>query len=539
MTDQPSVEPDSATTPLPDRPSDATTNVSGGVDLNAQGDVTIGGDVVGRDKITEIVEGDKVAGDQIIEQQITATGRGIVIGKLNIPIVPLIAALSLGLLVLVLIGVAVANTQQQVQKLQPTLTPIAMSGVFNVIVAEFSEADANGQVQSTERSRNLTRTVLNALQEQKESFSDFTARSSVDLRYGDPNATGGLVHDELTAQEAARRTGALMIIYGVLDLQGNFVPRFYVVPQARADLDALNTGDFQFGDQPIPIGTDLQPQANLDLRTRSTALLYIIMGLTYDALGEVGLSLEVYQQARDQLKSWSDVGQGKEVLYFFLGQAAFFRQFKTVGEDIEKLNTEAQAAFQRALDIKPTYARALIGQGSVHAMRIQRVPKIATALNGDDMIAMFDLYDRALAQAQQVGDKFVENLALFSQAGAYYLQGVAYRYTEDPANAVASFRTASDLNKQAADYFESANRTRELAQVYLLQGAVHKQQAETIGAQGDRVSAKAVYEEAQKYYQSCIDQKARVPQDRVLAEVIVTARCEPGLQAVQAALAQP
>ena len=143
---------------------------------------------------------------------------------------------------------------------------------------------------------------------------------------------------------------------------------------------------------------------------------------------------------------------------------------------------------------------------------------------------MFDLYDRALAQAQQAGDKFVENLALFSQAGAYYLQGVAYRYNDDPANAVASFQTASDLNKQAADYFESANRTRELAQVYLLQGAVHKQQAETIGAQGDRAGAKPVYEEAQQYYQSCIDQKARAPQDRVLVEVIVTARCEPGLQ---------
>jgi tetratricopeptide (TPR) repeat protein len=525
MTDQPSVEPDSSNTPLPDRPSDATTNVSGGVDLDAQRDVNIGGDVVGRDKI--------------IEQQITATGRGIAIGKLNVPLLPLVTALGLGLVALIFIGVAVANTQQQVQKLQPTLTPVAMTGVFNVIVAEFGEADASGQVQSSERSRNLTRTVFNALQEQKASFPDPAARSSVDLRYGDPVATGGLVHNEVTAQEAARRTGALMIIYGVLDSQGNFVPRFYVVPQARADLDALNTGDFQFGDQPIPIGSDPQPRASLDLQTRSTALLYIIMGLTYDALGEVGLSLEVYQQARDRLESWSDVGQGKEVLYFFLGQAAFFKQFKTVGDEVEKLNTEAEAAFQRALDIKPTYARALIGLGSVHAMRIQRLPSIATALDGDDMIAMFDLYDRALLQTQQADDKFVENLALFSQAGAYYLQGAAYRYNNDPTKAVASFQMANDLNTKAADYFESANRTRELAQVYLLQGAVHKQLAETIGAQGNRAGAKPVYEEAQKYYQSCIDQKARAPQDRVVVEVIVTAKCEPGLQAVRSVLEQP
>ena len=187
-----------------------------------------------------------------------------------------------------------------------------------------------------------------------------------------------------------------MIIYGVLDQQGNFVPRFYVVPQARADLDALNTGDFQFGDQPIAIGNDPQPKANLDLRVRSSALLYIIMGLTYDALGEVELSLEVYQQARDQLTSWAEIGQGKEVLYFFLGQAAFFKQFKTVGDEVEQLNTEAETAFQRALDIKPAYARAMIGRGSVYSMRIQRLPAIANALNGDDMIAMFDWYQKAL-----------------------------------------------------------------------------------------------------------------------------------------------
>lgn len=539
MTDQPPGDQNRPVMPLPDRPPDVTTHVSGGVDLSAQGDVTIGGDVVGRDKLTEIVEGDKIAGDKLIEQQITATGRGIAIGKLNIPLVPMLAALGLGLLVLVFIGVAVANTQQQVQKLQPTPTPVAMSGAFNVIVTEFSEADVSGQVQSTERSRTLTRTVLDTLQAQKESFTDATARTSVDLRYGDPVATGGLVHDETTAQEAARRTGALMIIYGVLDQQGNFVPRFYVVPQARADLDALNTGDFQFGDQPIPIGNDPQPKANLDLRVRSSALLYIIMGLTYDALGEVELSLEVYQQARDQLKSWSEIGQGKEVLYFFLGQAAFFKQFKTVGDEAEKLNTEAETAFQRALEIKHDYARAMIGRGSVYSMRIQRLPAIAGALDGDDMIAMFDWYQQALDQTQRSGDKFVENLALFSQAGAYYLRGAAYRYSNDPVNAAAMFQTASDLNVAVANYFDTVNRPRELAQVYLLQGAIHKQYAETVAGQGDRAGAKPLYEAAQKYYQSCIDQKVRAPQDHVLADVIVTAHCEPGLKAVRSALEQP
>jgi tetratricopeptide (TPR) repeat protein len=539
MTDQPPVEQDGLTTPLPDGPSTAATNVSGGVDLSAQGDVTIGGDVVGRDKVTQVIEGDQIGGDQIIEQQITATGRGIAIGKLNVPLVPLVAVLGLGLAVLIFIGVAVTNTQQQVQKLQPTLTPVAMAGAFNVIVAEFGEEDANGKLQSTERSRALTRSVLETLQTQKNSFSDAIARDAVDLRYGDPAATGGLVVDEAAAQQAALRSSALMVIYGVLDPQGNFLPKFYVAPQAQADLDALNTGNFQFGEQPVVIRGDVPPKANVNLQTRASALLYIIMGLTYDALGEVELSLEVYQQARDRLPSWAETGQGKEVLYFFLGQAAFFKQFKTVGEDVERLNTEAETAFQRALDIKPTYARAMIGRGSVYAMRIQRLPAIASALDGGDLIAMFDWYQRALDQARQSGDTFVENLALFSQAGAYYLQGAAYRYSGDQAKAVASFQAANDLNETAASYFDTTNRPRELAQVYLLQGAIHKQYAETLGEQGDRAGAKPLYAEAQKYYQGCLDQKARAPQDRVLAEVIATARCEPGLNAVRSALEQP
>jgi hypothetical protein len=45
--------------------SDTFENRSGGTDLNAQGDITIGGDVVGRDKVVNVA-GDNVAGDKNI-----------------------------------------------------------------------------------------------------------------------------------------------------------------------------------------------------------------------------------------------------------------------------------------------------------------------------------------------------------------------------------------------------------------------------------------------------------------------------------------
>jgi tetratricopeptide (TPR) repeat protein len=179
--------------------------------------------------------------------------------------------------------------------------------------------------------------------------------------------------DETAAQQAAAQTGAQMIIYGTIDRQGDFTPNFYVAPEVRGDITGLNTGAFQFGDQPIQFGSGAQLNANADLRTRSSALMYIITGLTYDLFGRVEQSLEIYQQAQEQLKAWPEKGQGKEILYFFLGQAAFFKQFTAAPEEAPGLNDQAQVAFEHALNSNPAYTRAMIGLGGVYNTRIQRL----------------------------------------------------------------------------------------------------------------------------------------------------------------------
>lgn len=537
MTDQPPVDRHE---PQQSSSSESTAHVSGGVDLDAQRDVNIGGDVVGRDKITQIVEGDKVAGDKIVEQQITATGRGIAIGKLNIPIVPLIAALGIGLAALILIGFASARTQQQLQQILPTATPLKLTGDFNVLVAEFGEETPDGVVESTERSRQLSRTVFETLQAQKEAIPTVALREAVDLRYADPVALGLQVIDEATAVQAGQRVGAQMVIYGTLDRQGDFIPKFYIAPVTRGEIDVLNTGQFQLGEQPIRFGVDASFNANTDLRVRSSALMYLIMGLTYDLFGRVEQSLEVYKQAEDQLKVLPEQGQGKENLYFFLGQAAFYKQFKTDDEqERETLNTEAEAAFKQALNSNPTYSRAMIGLGSVLSARLQRLDNITRALEMPDLGEMFAWYEKAEAQAQTDRDPFMERWANFNLAGAYYLQGAAYRFKGDAERATQSFEKALELNEQAEAYLSSSQRVRELAQVYLLQGAIRKQYAETLAAQGDRAGAQSQYQEAKKYYQACIDQSARVAGDVFLRDGIVQKICAPGLAAVQAALDQP
>ena len=412
MTDQPPVDRDDFS-PTPSARQPATDSpISGGVDLDAQRDVVVGGDVVGRDKITEIVQGDKVAGDKI-----TASGRGIAIGKLNIPLVPLIAGLGIGLAVLILIGFVSTRTQQQLQQILPTPTPARLTGDFNVLVAEFGQEDADGVVRPTERSRQLSQTVFDTLKAQRDAIPTVALKEAVDLRYADSAALGVQVADEASAVRAAQAVGAQMVIYGTLDRQGDFIPRFYIAPVTRGEINVLNTGQFQLGEQPIRFGVEAAFNSNTDLRVRSSALMYLIMGLTYDLFGRVEQSLEVYKQAEDQLLVLPEQGQGKENLYFFLGQAAFYKQFKTNDRQAsEELNTEAEAAFKKALNSNPAYSRAMIGLGSVLSARLQRLDTITTALEMPELGDMFARYEEAVAQAQTDHDPFMENWANFNLA---------------------------------------------------------------------------------------------------------------------------
>jgi tetratricopeptide (TPR) repeat protein len=308
----------------------------------------------------------------------------------------------------------------------------------------------------------------------------------------------------------------------------------------RGEVNVLNTGQFQLGEQPIRFGVDAAFNSNTDLRVRSSALMYLIMGLTYDLFGRVEQSLEVYKQAEDQLQVLPEVGQGKENLYFFLGQAAFYKQFKTNDRQAsEELNTEAETAFKKALNSNPAYSRAMIGLGSVLSARLQRLDTITKALQMPELGDMFAWYEEAVAQAQTDHDLFMENWADFNLAGAYYLQGAAYRFSGDAGKAIQSFEKAIELNAPAEAYLDANQRVRELAQVYLLQGAIRKQYAETLAVQNDRTGAASQYQESRKYYQACIDQGARAAEDLFLRDGIVQKFCVPGLAVVESALSKP
>jgi tetratricopeptide (TPR) repeat protein len=525
MTDQPPVE---RRDPQPPSPIESTTTVSGGVNLDAQRDVNIGGDVVGRDKITEIVEGDKVAGDKIIEQQISATGRGIAIGKLNIPIVPLAAALGLGLAALLLIVFISSRTQQQVQQILPTPTPVKMQRTFNVAIAEFAEEDAAGRVQVTDSSRRLSQRVYDTLLGERDAFPESQLKTAIEIRYGPMPITDNLVLDESAAALVADRLGADMVIYGLLDRAGNFTPQFYVSSQVRADIDALLTGNHRVGDQPIQFAQDSRVNADTDLGVRASALFYLAAGLTYDVFGRIDKSLTLYRQAEEVLADWPEIGAGKELLYFFKGQAALFRAQQSRQSDpaaAQELVAEAETAFRQALQSNPEYARAQVGLGSVFYTRLQLAPAIGEMLDSADMQQMFEAYAAGQQLAQTDGERLVELVAIWSEGLGYYQKG---RATQAQGNAQAAdlYRQAITLIQSTLDPLKQLNQPRVLAQTYLALGAVQRELAALLTAQGDAAGGRSASDEAKRALEECIA-LGRASQDRILKELIAGQRCQP------------
>jgi tetratricopeptide (TPR) repeat protein len=525
MTDQPPVDRRD-----PQQPSstESMINVSGGVDVNAQRDVNIGGDVVGRDKITEIVEGDKVAGDKIVEQQITATGRGVAIGKLNIPIVPLVTALGIGLAALLLIVFISSRTQQQVQQILPTPTPEKMQSTFNIAIAEFVEEDAAGHMQVTDSSRRLSQNVYKVLQNELNVFPDSNIKAAIELRYGSVPIADNLVVDESAAALVADRLGADLVIYGLIDRVGELTPQFYVSPHVRADIDALLTGNHRVGDQPIQVAQDSRVNVDTDLSLRASAMFYLAAGLTYDTFGRIDKSLKLYRQAEDVLADWPEVGAGKELLYFFAGQAALFgaqqeRQSDRVAA--QELVAEAETAFRQALKSNPDYARAYVGRGSAFYTRLQLAPSIGDMLDSVEMQQMFDDYAAGRQLAQNAGERVVELVATWSEGLGYFQKGRAMQ-AQGNAQAADLYRQAIASIQSTLDPLKQLDQPRVLAQAYLGLGAVQRELAALLKAQGDAAGSRAASDEAKRALEECIA-LGRASQDRVLKELIVGQRCQP------------
>jgi tetratricopeptide (TPR) repeat protein len=95
----------------------------------------------------------------------------------------------------------------------------------------------------------------------------------------------------------------------------------------------------------------------MGLVNRTTGLLRLIVGLSYFATDKYGEALTIFDRLeRDNLLT---AGAGAEILYLFQGNAAArLRDFD-----------RADAEYRHALDVRPDYARALIGRAETTYQR--------------------------------------------------------------------------------------------------------------------------------------------------------------------------
>jgi tetratricopeptide (TPR) repeat protein len=486
---------------------------SGGVNISGE-HVEVEGDVVGRDKI-------------VTDSRTQAIGKNIVqIGTLVIPTVPVVAVLALLGLVVIVVGVSLSGSAGGPRPAE-TPGPTRMRGGFNVIVAEFGQVGADGKLQPSEIGQQVSLQVFNALVAQKDQFTDAIVKSSMEIWHAAPPITGGLVVDEAAAAQLAERVNASMVIYGNLDSQNGLTPQFYVSPQVRGDIDSLVTGHHALGDKPIRVDPAAPLDGNVALATRTSALLYLSMGLTYNLIGNPEQALEVYRQAQTQLKSWNEKGEGKEVLYFFAGQAALYWQQKTSGPEAADLDQEAQTAFEKALFSNSSYARAEVGLGDVYFLRAQRQQPPQLILETPDLKNAFDHYQNALKLAGQSSDAQAGILARISLGTAYYLWGGAYWHNNQYAEAHDSLDAAIKTIETTLAPLNEMNQYRLLGQAYLAQGAAYTMQARIWAEQNDQSQSVTFFEQARQAYQKCIDQGARAPGDKILTELVIGDKCKP------------
>jgi tetratricopeptide (TPR) repeat protein len=442
-------------------------------------------------------------------------GKNIIkIGTLVIPTVPVLAILFVVVSALIFVAVNF-------------LGPTKMDARFNVVVAEVGEMDAEGQMHRSEDGQLLSKWIFDELVTANEKYEDSGVEIWHDsLSLLEKRVKLGMVSGKTpearaeAASKLASKIDADVVIYGHLtphESPAEFVLEFYVKPRVRGEAN-VTIGRYQLG-EPI---------------NRAGALFWLLLGLRDDLLGRPEEALAVFQQAEEELTSWKEQGEGKEILYSFMGRALLFL----------KRDVEAEEALQKALESNPRYARAHIVLGGVYFLRAQNLllaaeqplePKELEKVT-KNLEQATNSYQKGLELAQESHEPLIEVIARLALAIHYYRQGDTYFVLGDDAEANRFFDLAVEETALVLDPLGDAGQHRLLAQAYLNLGAAYTRQAEILREQGDLAGSRTLFEKARAAYVGCMDQGKGAPHDQILKEMIIMDLCQPYDKDVEQAL---
>ncbi len=511
----------------------------------------------------------------VIIGQVGEGASNVVIGKNNVQInvggrnlsVP-IYAITLALLIIV--GFLVYPL------VKPIWWPSQMTGGFNIAIADFGVLTADGKVLSSTFGADLSKTVFDQLQTEYTNAKQIGAFKENLTIWQDSqgstvkNVTFGVIKgstEQARTQAAAalaQRINADMVIYGYLteneDPKG-LVVQFYVkAPTITNEPDAI-VGRHRLG-VAIAVGMSLseieqnavlaKTMVSPSLAVRTKAMFWLTLALTHSWVNDNATALALLLQAEQALPTWKE-NEGKEVLYFFIGQQAL----------VERRYDLAIDRLQRALALNHTYVNALITLGSVYADRAQlyylrgrtlpaalaqcvdhgsfdQAATTAEAALADlTLAAQYD--EQALKLAPTSPWPALANQARMALGIVHQTQGQAYIFANqmDAANQMLA-QSRAELGQvlgpfteaQRFDYlawasFSLALANRLQAHINLVEENVALNNKDKQQGQDKHAQAITSLTQALGYYQQCLDQRPRIEAKPFIVTHLLDCGCTP------------
>jgi tetratricopeptide (TPR) repeat protein len=469
----------------------------------------------------------KPQGDQI-SGNIGAGGRFVVVGKNIIQIGTLEIPKKWVIAILLVLTIGFGVTVWYLADLNPRGSPI-MHGAFNVAVAEFGEIDVNHRVKPSEIGERLSSFVFQVLSKQSKNLSDNEVVSfwhndvpkterGVEINYipGDSEAS-----QEEAAEQEAHRIQAHLMIYGNLDQNLEFLPKFYVSDLFKGSDTIL--GQYTLGDRIKidPAHPELQQE---EVTEKTTALFWLIKGFASHNRNRPQEAIKYFEIAADK---WQ--GKGKEIVHFFLGQSALFPANSVDAKpEFDQYIDRAKKEFTLALQINPNYVRAQIGLGSVYIVQASRQLNEDSCTNSTCANQVLEQFvEPAILEYEKARKLPVEPRDIVWSEGAaplglgiaYSLKGETSLLSQNLGEAATLFDRAIAQIEKSLDVFTQKKEYRLLGQAYLALGNTYRQKAKSDTTQSQAIG------QAKNSYQKCQAVAQDAPYDAVLTKEIVE-RCK-------------
>lgn len=363
--------------------------------------------------------------------------------------------------VFTILGTAIVSTAD-------SNTPVeTMNGDYRVVVSHFvlQENTARATIEKDLALSSFERIQKSLLETQSDLFIKVWGPDDLETRKIEP-VTGRSVEERAaSAQALANLIDADLVVYGFIQSNGTTLtvtPEFYIRIRNSYEAQEL-IGPYMMGD-PIAMRDyeDLASRLEIssELSDRVLALSQMIKGLAFYAIRQYPQAQEQFSQA-EAIESW-EPSEGKEILYLFLGNSV-------IREEEADLDT-AQSYFQKALEIRPDYSRAMIGLANVkYRKALAPVTKSNDPADADEELLQeaVDLLTAAAQSSNQPPLADVPTKTHFELGQCYFM--LTYSGHLD-TYALAT----SEFKQVIADYGDGANpRVKErAAEAYARMGLI-------------------------------------------------------------------